>query len=162
MGSTLVTGGVILDHITVPGGQAIKVIHPGIVTLPGKITVLKPFYPKVTDWFTYKSHFEAIASQAGWYPKTKCVKLMGALQGSLTGVTAGMKQPVGKDQLVALLDSVHGISNDRDDALIKISNCRKGKTKSMPMFGEKVRQLTERAYPHFSPTDKDEQPHRAC
>ena len=118
---------------------------------------VRPFYPKETDWFTYKSHFEAIASQAVWSPKTKCVKLMGALQGSLTGVTAGMKHPVSYDQLVARLDSVYGISNDRDDALIKISNCRKGHEESIPMFGERIRQLIERAYPNFSPADKDEQ-----
>ena len=118
---------------------------------------VRPFSQRDTDWFTYKSHFEAIASHAGWSPKTKCIKLMGALQGSLTGVTAGLRHSISYDQLVSRLDSVHGISNDREDALIKLSNCRKGQDEPMPMYGERIRQLIERAYPSYSPGDKDEQ-----
>ena len=118
---------------------------------------VRPFFERETDWFTYKTHFEAVASQAGWSAKTKCLKLMAALQGSLTGITAGMKHPFRYEQLVARLDAVHGISNDRKDALIKLGNCRKGQDESIPMFGERVRQLVERAYPNYNAQDKDEQ-----
>ena len=83
------------------------------------------------------------------------VKLVEILQGSLTGLIAGIRHPVSYDQLVGQLDSVHGISNERDDALMKISNCRKGQEESMSMFGETVRQIIGRDYPIFSPTDKD-------
>ena len=84
---------------------------------------VRPFLGRETDWFTYKTHFEALASQACWSEKTKCLKLMGALQGSLTGITAGMPHPFRYDQLIARLDAVHGISNDKEDALMKIGNC---------------------------------------
>ena len=82
---------------------------------------------------------------------------MAALQGSLTGITAGMKHPFRHEHLVARLDAVHGISNDREDALIKLGNCRNGQDESIPMFGERARQLVERAYPNYNAQDKDEQ-----
>ena len=82
---------------------------------------------------------------------------MGALQRSLTGVTSGLRHPISYDQFVSRLDSVHGISDDREDALIKLSNCGNGQDEPMPMYGEKIRQLIERAYPSYSPGDKHEQ-----
>ena len=118
---------------------------------------VRPFSDRETDWFTYKNHFEAIASHAGWSEKTRCVKLMSALQGSLAGITAGLQHPIGYEQLVERLDADHGVSNDREDALLRLSSCRKGHEETMPIFAEKVRQLVERAYPNFSPRDKDEQ-----
>ena len=118
---------------------------------------VRPFISKESDWFTYKTHFEAIASQACWSEKTKCLKLMGALQGNLTGITAGMQYPFRYDQLVARLDAVHGISNDKEDALMKLGSCRKFPDESVPMYGERVRQLVERAFPNYGPNDKDEQ-----
>ena len=118
---------------------------------------VRSYCPKETDWFTYKTHFEAIAGQAGWSSKTRCIKLMSALQGNLTGITAGMKHPVSYEQLVSRLDQVHGVSSDREDAFMKLNGCRKGQNEPMSMFGERVRQLTERAYPSYSPQDKDEQ-----
>ena len=61
---------------------------------------------------------------------------MGALQGNLTEITAGMPHPFKYDQLVTRLDAVHGASNDKEDVLMKISNCRKSPNESVPMFGE--------------------------
>ena len=40
---------------------------------------------------------------------------------------------------------------------MKLNGSRKGQNEPMSMFGERVRQLTERAYPSYSPQDKDEQ-----
>jgi hypothetical protein len=118
---------------------------------------VKTFDSRETDWFTYKIYFEAIASQAFWSPRTKCVRLMGALQGNLTGVMAGLPQPIMYKELIHRLDSIHGITNSKEDAILKLQACRKYYDESMNMFAERVRQLVERAFPNFNPIDKDEQ-----
>ena len=69
----------------------------------------------------YKSHFEALATQTSWSVRTKCARFMDALQGSLTGVVAGLPSPVRYNDLEARLDTVHGISSTRKDAIMKLS-----------------------------------------
>ena len=118
---------------------------------------VKPFNPKETDWFTYKIHFEAVATQAAWSERTKCTRLMNSLTGKLLGVVAGLPQPILYQHLINRLDAIHGISNSRDDAILKLSNCPKQRDESIPMFAERVRQLVERAHPNFIDLDKDEQ-----
>lgn len=122
---------------------------------------VKPFNPRETDWFTYKTHFEALACQAAWTPRTKCVRLMSALQGNLTGIMAGLSQPVTYKQLSNRLDGVHGISNSKEDASLKLNSCRKEHDESIPLFAERVRQLVKRLHPNFTDTDKEEQALRA-
>jgi hypothetical protein len=118
---------------------------------------VRPFNPRETDWFIFKSHFEAIADQACWSDKTRCLKLMGALQGSLAGVTSGLRPQFTYFDLMSRLDEIHGISNDREDALLKLTNCSKHSSESIPMFAERIRQLVGRAYPRFNNKDRDEQ-----
>lgn len=117
---------------------------------------IRPFNPRETDWYSFKSYFEMLATQANWSEKTKCIKLMSSLQGNLTGITTGLTYPVQYSQLINRLDSIHGISNAREDALMRLQSLRKEVNESFPMYGERVRQLIERAYPHSSIHDKDE------
>ena len=118
---------------------------------------VKTFNPKETDWFTYKIHFEAVATQAAWSERTKCTRLMNSLTGKLLGGVAGLPQPILYQHLINRLDGIHGISNSRDDAILKLSHCQKQMDESIPKFAERVRQLVERAHPNFIDFDKDEQ-----
>ena len=118
---------------------------------------VKPFIPRENNWFTYKMHFEAIAAQAGWSERTKCTRLMNSLTGNLLGVVAGLPQPIMYDHLVSRLDAIHGVSNARDHAFLKLTNIQKQVDESIPMFAERVRQLVEQAHPNFIAMDKDEQ-----
>ena len=118
---------------------------------------VRAYDPKEIDWLTYKSHFEAVATQASWSLRTKCARLMGALQGNLTGVVTGLPTPIRYNDLIARLDAVHGISSSREDAILKLSSCRKEAGESIPLFAERVRQLTQRAYPDFTEAGREEQ-----
>ena len=122
---------------------------------------VRQFSAKETDWFSYRSYFEAVANQAGWSDRTKSVKLMAALDGSLIGITTGMNGQITYPDLLAKLDGIHGIENAREDAALKISSCRKKDSETVAMYAERVRQLVERAYPSYSSNDKDEQALRA-
>ena len=82
---------------------------------------------------------------------------MNSLTGKFLGVVAGLPQPILYQHLINRLDAIHGISNSRDDAILKWSNCQKQRDESIPMFAERVRQLVERAHPNFIDLDKDEQ-----
>ena len=118
---------------------------------------VRSYDPKEVDWLTYKGHFEAVANQAAWSARTSCARLMSALPGSLTGVVAGLPEPIRYVDLVARLDAIHGISNSREDAILKLGSCRKEGDENIPLFAERVRQLVERAYPDFSNVGKEEQ-----
>lgn len=118
---------------------------------------VRAFNPRETDWYSYKSYFETMAVQAGWSEKSKVIKLMGALTGNLTGITTGLKQPIEFYDLMSHLDAVHGLANSKEDALLKLSTCKKEFQESIPMFGEKVRQLVERSYPNYEKDAKNEQ-----
>lgn len=122
---------------------------------------IRQFNAKETDWFSYRSYFEAVANQAGWSDRTKSVKLMAALDGSLIGITTGMNGQITYPDLLAKLDGIHGIENAREDAALKISSCRKKDSETVAMYAERVRQLVERAYPSYTSNDKDEQALRA-
>ena len=122
---------------------------------------VRQFHAKETDWFSYRSYFEAVATQAGWSDRTKSVKLMAALDGSLIGITTGMNGQITYQDLLAKLDSIHGIENAREDAALKLSSCKKKESETVAMYAERVRQLVERAYPTYSKSDKDEQALRA-
>ena len=118
---------------------------------------VRPFIPKETDWFSYRNYFDSIASMAGWNNRTKCLKLMGALQGNLTGVTTGMTGNVSYLNLLTRLDAIHGVSTDRQDASSKLDCCSKFDGETIPLFAERIRQLVERAHPNFTAGDKEEQ-----
>ena len=118
---------------------------------------VRPFNPKESDWFSYKAHFEGLAIQAEWSERTKCTRLLSALQGKLTGVTIGLPSPVTFSELVARIDSVYGLSNAREDAALKLSSCRIEPEETVSMFAERVRQLIERAYPTYTVLDKEQQ-----
>lgn len=116
---------------------------------------IRSFNPIDIDWYNYKSYFEAIAAQSNWTDRTKCTKLLGALPTSLTGVVAGLKTPFAYCELRDRLDASQSIANAREDAQIKLTNCVKDSNEAIPMFSERVRQLAERAYPHYAESDKD-------
>ena len=116
---------------------------------------VRSFSPRETDWYAYKSYFESMAAQANWSNRTKVIKLMGTLPGNLTGITAEMKQPVLFSELMNQLDAVHGLANSEDDALLKLDNCKREVHESLPMFGERVRQMVERAFPTTPKPFKD-------
>jgi hypothetical protein len=59
--------------------------------------------------------------------------------------------------LLSRLDTIHGISSDREDAVNKLEFCRKKDDETMAMYAETIRQLIERAYPNFIAVDKEEQ-----
>ena len=115
---------------------------------------VRPFNPKYQDWFTYKTHFESVAKEAGWTPQVKCLKLLGALEGTMTGITTGMST-LSYPMLINRIDSIQGICNSREDAEIKLDYCRLGSEETVPMYGERVRQLVERAHPAMSPGEKN-------
>ena len=87
--------------------------------------------PKEIDWLTYKSHFDAVATQA-------CATLMGALQGNLIGVVTGLIAPIRYNDLIARLDAVHGRSSTQGDAIVKFSSCPKESGESILLFPERV------------------------
>ena len=118
---------------------------------------IRSFVAKESDWFSYRSYFEAVANQAGWSDRTRSVKLMAALDGNLIGITTGMNGQFSYSELLAKLDSIHGIENAREDAALKLSSCKKGDNETVALYAERVRQLVERAYPSYSVRDKDEQ-----
>ena len=88
---------------------------------------------------------------------------MGALEGSLMGITVGLESDVDFPQLLGKLDAIHGIDNAKDDAKARLSSCKKKENpyESIAMFAERVRQLCNRAYPEYSDMGKDEQALRA-
>jgi hypothetical protein len=118
---------------------------------------VRPFVSKETDWYSYRNYFESIANLAGWSERTRCMRLLSALQGNLTGVSTGMNSNLGYHSLLSRLDSIHGCCSDKEDALNKLDYCRKKEEESMAMFAERVRQLVERAYPNFTAPDKEQQ-----
>jgi len=119
---------------------------------------VRPFDQKEVDWYSYKIHFEGIAAQAGWSQHTRVTKLMGALQGSMTGIIAGLPQPIVYSELVSRIDGVYGISSAKEDAQLKLQNCNMDSAKeTMSLFAERVRQLVERAYPTYTAIDREEQ-----
>ena len=118
---------------------------------------VRPYDPREVDWLTFRGHFEAIANQAAWSGRTKCARLMSALPGSLTGVVAGLPEPIRYGDLVTRLDTIHGISNSREDAILKLGSCRKGADENISLFAERVRQLVQRAYPDSTNASKEEQ-----
>ena len=118
---------------------------------------IAPYNPKQQDWFSYKSHFESLAFKAGWDPETKCIKLLGALEGTMTGITSGMGHNLTYDTLIERIDANQGVSNAKDDAEMKLDICQwKGeKEETISMFGERVRQLTMRAHPSYTAADRE-------
>jgi hypothetical protein len=86
---------------------------------------------------------------------------MGALDGNLLGITAGMGNEISVNDLLAKLDAIHGIDNAKNDAVTKLTSCRKQESELVAMFAERVRQLVNRAYPDYREDAKDEQALRA-
>ena len=60
---------------------------------------VKPFNSRETNWFTSKTHFEALSFQVAWSPSKKCVRLMRALPRNFDWNYGWSKQPVIYDQL---------------------------------------------------------------
>ena len=118
---------------------------------------VRAFDPKEQDWFSYRTHFIGLAQQAAWSDRTRTTKLMGALQGSLAGVTAGLPQPVTFDSLIARVDGIYGLANAREDAVLKLQSCRLDSGEGVSLFAERVRQLVIRAYPTYTDIDREEQ-----
>ena len=116
---------------------------------------VRPFNPNEIDWYNYEGYFEAIAAQSNWTENTKCAKLLGALPTSLTGVVTGLRTPFGYRELASRISSSQNVINSQDEARIKLTSMSKEPTESIAMFAEKVRQLTQRAYPHYTDEDKE-------
>ena len=121
---------------------------------------IRKFNVKETDWVSYRSYFEAVALQAGWSDSVRCIKLMSSLDTSLIGITTGAEK-LSYNALLAKLDTIYGLHNDRDEAINKLSSIVKAENESVSLFGERVRQLVERAYPNYDSVAKDEQGLRA-
>ena len=100
-----------------------------------------------------------MAGQTNWSDQTKCTKLIGALPMNLTGVTSGMSQSFTYSDLIKRLDVVHGSANAREAASLKLGTCQKGAAEPVSMFAERVRQLTQRAFPSpdYTPKAREEQ-----
>ncbi len=117
---------------------------------------VRAFDPKDTEWFAYRTHFLSLAEQAAWSDRTCVTRLMGALQGSMAGVTAGLVHPITFDSLLSRVDEIHGGSNSKDDALLKLENI-KDEGEGVALFAERIRQLSARAYPNYTEGDREEQ-----
>lgn len=118
---------------------------------------VRPFDPKEVDWYAYRNFFNSLAEQASWSDRTKTTRLMNALQGSLAGVTAGLPMPITFQSLVARVDSIYGLTNAKEDAGLKLQNCKMEDNESVSLFAERVRQLIMRAYPSYTIRDREEQ-----
>ena len=120
---------------------------------------VKPFEPKETDWYAWRTQFVSIAEQAGWTPRTRVLRLMGALQGNMAGVTAGLPSPVTYEALLARIDGIYGLENTREDAALRLQSLRMepGAEGGVALFAERVRQLCVRAYPNYTERDREEQ-----
>ena len=116
---------------------------------------VRQFDPSETDWFDYKNYFEAIASQSNWSESTKCAKLLGAIPISLSSVVTGLKTPFAFSELLERIEESQNVICSQEEARIKLVSIKKKSDESIPMFAEKVRQLTQRAYPHYASTDKE-------
>jgi hypothetical protein len=116
---------------------------------------VKPFNPTDIDWYNYKMYFQAMALQCNWTDQVKCTKLLGALPVSLTSVVSGLQAPFKYYDLVSSLDASQNMANAQEDAQIRLMNCVKETNESIASFSERVRQLTERAYPHYASGDKN-------
>jgi hypothetical protein len=113
------------------------------------------FNPEDIEWFNYKNYFEAIGDQSNLSNRTKCSKLLGALPNSLMGVVTGLNTRFTYKDLVSRIDDSQTTVNAREDAQIRLNYCIKDPKEQIALFAERVRQLTERAYPHYAETDKD-------
>ena len=122
---------------------------------------LQQFDPQKVEWYAYRAHFLSLADQAAWTERTRATRLMGALQGSLAGVTAGLPQPVTFEALLHRVDGIYGLANARDDAALKLQNLRMEPAEGCSLFAERVRQLCARAYPTYTEIDREEQALRA-
>ena len=114
--------------------------------------------PKTQDWFTYKIYFNTIAGKAQWDDRMKVLKLLGALDGQLAGVTSGMEDTVTYEALEQNVDSIQGIINAQRDAKLNLDviALHDKEKETIPLFGERVRQLIDRAYPSYSLADKSQ------
>ncbi len=116
---------------------------------------VKTFNPKESDWFSYRQYFTYMARLAGWSDRIKCLKLMGALDGQLAGITTGLTQDISFDGLLDRLDAVHGVSTDQQYAMAQLETVSKKSEESVALYAERIRQLVERACPSYSASDKD-------
>ena len=81
---------------------------------------------------------------------------MSSLDSSLIGITTGSGK-LSYHALLAKLDTIYGLYNDREEAIDKLSGIVKAENETVSLFGERVRQLVERAYPNYESVSKDKQ-----
>ncbi len=118
---------------------------------------VKPFDAGEVLWYAFRAHFLALADQAEWSERTKTTRLMGCLQGNLTGVMTGLKQPITFDSLMACLDEIYGVAFTREDAVLKLQSFRMEPNEKITLYAERARQLVAHAYPNFTEADRMEQ-----
>ena len=119
---------------------------------------VKPFDPAIIDWYAYRQQFLSIAAEAGWTDRVKVLKLLGALQNSVPGVTVGLVSPIHFEALLHRVDGIYGLTNMEYDAALKLQGLKMDPTKdTVALFAEKVRQLCMRAYPTYTEADREKQ-----
>ncbi len=117
---------------------------------------VKNFIPSEHSWIDYRLYFTNIAKKARWSDNTKCVKLMAALDAGLFGVTDGLGEDYTFDELVGKIDHMHGAEFTKRDALNELNYVKRAEGESIPIYGERVRRLTNRAYAGYFPNQIDE------
>ncbi len=150
-----------LDEDSRPAGRRERVLATGTAAgdAPREDLSVKihKFDPAETEWYSYRAHFLALAEQAAWSERTKTSRLMSSLQGSNTGVMAGMRLPITFQALLDRLDEIYGLANAKEDAVLKLQALKMEPQERLTLYAERVRQLVARAYPRFSEADRSEQ-----
>ena len=118
---------------------------------------VKNFIAKEMDWLDYRDYFSGVAEKANWSDNLKCAKLLGALDNSLLGITADLAPNYTFQHLLAKLDHIQGAEYASRDARNQLNAIRRRDDESIPIFAERCRRLTSRAYPDYHVEAKNEQ-----
>ena len=116
----------------------------------------KNFSPKDAQWLGYREYFINVARKSRWSDETCCVKLLGALDSTLLGVTADLPPNFTFGHLLLKLDHINGADFAHVEASHKLNNVKKFENESIALYAERVRTLTNRAYHGYLPAQIDE------
>ena len=121
-----------------------------------KMVRVRNFNSNENDWISYRNHFLGIANKANWNDSTKCVKLLAALDSTHFEVTEGLPYEYTFSDLLGKLDHMYGVEFASRKARNDLKIAKRKDGESIPMYGERVRNLVTRAYVGYRPDQIDE------
>ena len=134
-------------YVTQPSAQNIEglipasannVPHPPVRNIPK----LAPYNGSI-DFHAFVTKFEIMAELCKWDEDTKLVQLVGALTGKALESYAWQEPKISKDQLLKMF----GKTKDPIISRAELASIRQNEDETLEEFGQRVRQITTRAYP---------------